>query len=181
MALASDKIMLTKNKSAFTLIELLIVIAIISIIAAVVFVAFDPLTRFRDSRDAKRWADVNAILSAIKIDQVDNGGNYLPAISNMNPGEVYMIVDGTPANPDCNQGNAYCDTDVTTETVPGNRCLNLAELVQQGYLGSVPISPAGAYKWTTSLSGYTLERSTNGILTVRACESENTSEIKSAR
>ena len=173
--------MLKKIKPAFTLIELLIVIAIISIIAAVVFVALDPLTRFRDSRDAKRWADINALLSAIKIDQVDNGGSYLPVIAAMNPGEVYMVVDGTPTNANCNIANAQCDTDVTTEKIPGDHCLNLAELVQQGYLGAIPISPAGAYKWTTSLSGYTLERTTNGILTVRSCESENTSEIKSAR
>lgn len=181
MALASSKIMFTINKRAFTLIELLIVIAIISIIASVVFVALDPLTRFRDSRDAKRWADINSLLSAIKIDQVDNGGNYLPAVTGMTPGEVYMIVDGVPGSPNCNAGNANCDTDVTTETVPGDHCVNMAELVTQGYLGSIPISPKGDFTWTSSLSGYTIERNINGILTIRACESENTSEIKSAR
>ncbi|NCN25403.1 hypothetical protein COT94_03505 [Candidatus Falkowbacteria bacterium CG10_big_fil_rev_8_21_14_0_10_37_14] len=165
----------------FTLIELLIVVAIISIIAAVVFVALDPMTRFRDSRDAKRWADTTAILSAIKIDQVDNGGNYMAAVGNMVVGDIYMIVDGTPATPNCVAGNTFCDTDVTAEAVAGDHCVNLGELVQQGYLGSVPVSPSGAGSWGADLTGYTIEKSATGILTVRACESENTTEIKASR
>jgi type IV pilus assembly protein PilA len=164
------------NKKAFTLIELLIVIAIISIIASVVFVALDPLTRFRDSRDAKRWADINALLSAIKIDQVDNGGSYMSTITAMTTGQVYMITDGVVST-GCDAGNAVCGTDVTATA----NCVNVAELVQQGYLGSVPLSPKGARQWTSSLSGYTMERGANGIITIRACEAENTTEIKSAR
>lgn len=173
--------MTNKNKQGFTLIELLIVIAIISIIAAIVFVALDPLTRFRDSRDAKRWADITAVLSAVKIDQVDNGGSYLPAINNMNPGQVYMLVDGTPQSPNCNAGNTNCDTDVAAESTPGDHCVDVSELVRQGYLGSVPVSPNGDGTWNSGLSGYTIEKSPTGILTVRACESENTTEIKASR
>ena len=63
-----------KFNKGFTLIELLIVIAIIAILAAVVFVSLDPLTRFQDARDARRWTDVDAVLSAMKLDQVDQGG-----------------------------------------------------------------------------------------------------------
>ena len=40
------------SKKGFTLIELLIVIAIIAVLAGAVFVALDPLTRFRDARNA---------------------------------------------------------------------------------------------------------------------------------
>lgn len=67
-----------KNNQAFTLVELLIVIAIVAIIAAVVFVALDPLRRFRDARDSQRWSDIVAIVDALKLYQIDNGGN-LPA------------------------------------------------------------------------------------------------------
>ena len=158
-------------RKGFTLIELLIVMAIISIIAAVVFVALDPLTRFRDSRDAARWTDISGIVSAIKINQVDNGGPYLATVAAMNPGEVYMITDGVPAAPNCNAGAAYCDApDVTAETVPGDHCVNLADLITQGYLGKVPVSPNGDGSWNKNLTGYTMEKSSTGILTVRACE-----------
>jgi prepilin-type N-terminal cleavage/methylation domain-containing protein len=168
-------------RRAFTLIELLIVIAIISIIAAVVFVALDPLTRFRDSRDAKRWGDISGILSAIKIDQVDNGGSYMTPVANMNPGQIYMITDGIPTSPNCNAGNTSCDIPVTTEVSAGDHCVNINELVTQGYLGSVPVSPKGIFAWSKNLSGYTIEKSSTGILTVRACESENAAEIKASR
>jgi len=166
-------------RRGFTLIELLIVIAIIAIIAAVVFVALDPLTRFRDSRDAKRWADISGILSAVKIDQVDNGGSYMTNVSNMNPGEIYMITDGAGTN--CVAANTSCDVPVTAGASVNDHCIDLSELVSQGYLGSVPISPKGVYTWAKAISGYTIEKSSTGILTVRSCESENAAEIKASR
>jgi hypothetical protein len=92
-----------------------------------------------------------------------------------------MITDGTPASPNCNAGNAACDVPVTTETTPGDHCVNLNELVTQGYLGTVPLSPKGVFGWTKNLTGYTIEKSSTGILTVRACESENAIEIKASR
>ena len=164
------------NQKGFTLIELLIVMAIISIIAAVVFVALDPLTRFRDSRDAARWTDVSAIVSAIKIDQVDNGGAYMSAINSMASGTVYMITDSAVTT-GCASAASYCDVDVASDS----SCVNLSELVTQGYLGKVPVSPNGEGTWSGSLTGYTIEKSSTGILTVRACEAENASEIKVAR
>jgi len=67
-----------KNQKGFTLIELLIVIAIIAILATVVFVALDPVQRFADARNSRRWGDVNSILTAIHEYIVDNDG-ALPA------------------------------------------------------------------------------------------------------
>lgn len=156
----------------FTLIELLIVIAIIAIIAAVVFVALDPLTRFQDARDSSRWSDISGLISAIKIDQVDNGGAYLTAITSVTAGNVYMIVDGATAT-GCDDQNAVCDTNVTADT----SCVNLAGLVTEGYIGDVPVSPDGAGTWTSTITGYTLQRDATGIITIRACESENSTEI----
>ena len=158
----------------FTLIELLIVIAVIAILAAIAFVALDPLRRFQDTRDARRLADTTSLLNAVKVDQVDRGGSYLTSIANMNAGEVYMV--GT-AVAGCDDANAQCDTDVTDD----NNCVDLAGLVTAGKLGSVPVSPNGAGTWTAATSGYTLSRAATGIITVRACESENTGEISVSR
>jgi len=169
----------TKARSGFTLIELLIVIAIIGIISAVVFVALDPLTRFRDARDSSRWSAVASVLNAIKIDQVDNGGPYISAMDiacATGAGEVFMVTDGAVAS-GCNAQNTYCDTDVTDT----DNCVDLAGLVTEGYLGDVPISPDGLGTWTASITGYTLQCDSSGIVTIRSCESENTTEIWVAR
>ncbi len=59
----------------FTLIELLVVIAIIAILAVTVFVALDPVTRFADARNSRRFQDVNNTLTAVHEYIVDNGGD----------------------------------------------------------------------------------------------------------
>jgi len=165
-----------RKKQGFTLIELLIVIAIIAILAGVVFVALDPLTRFQDSRDSVRWQNVSELSSAIKVHQVDNGGAYIQAIADMTPGEVYMIA-GDNTTTGCNAQNANCDTAV----VDSNNCVDLSGLVTAGYIGKVPVSPNGAGAWTESITGFTISASSTGALTIRACESENSSEIEIVR
>jgi prepilin-type N-terminal cleavage/methylation domain-containing protein len=171
-----------KNKKGFTLIELLIVIAIIAILAAVIFVALDPLTRFQDSRDSARWQEVSAIANAIQVDQVDNGGTYLTAIDDLTNGSTYMIVDGS-MDIGCDDNNTYCDIDVSGDAY----CVDLSGLVDEGYLGDVPISSTGDVIWDDGDvdgeegTGYTLTASSTGIITIRACESENSTEIEISR
>lgn len=165
-----------RNKKGFTLIELLIVIAIIAIIATVVFVALDPLTRFRDARDSARWSDVAGIASAILVDQVDNGGNYITAIQSMTTGTPYMIgTDTTGCDDAYDAGN--CDAAVDGDT----DCVDLTGLVNEGYLGAVPISPNGESTWTAGKTGFTIMTSSTGAIIVQACESENTTEIRVVR
>ncbi len=170
--------MATQQKG-FTLIELLVVIAIIGILVAVVFVALDPATRFKQARDAVRQNDVQEVLSAVKLHQVDNAGSYLASVAAMDAGEVYMIVSGALAV-GCDDNNADCDTDVTVDT----NCVNLAGIETGGYLNAVPVSPAGAVTWdsgTAEGTGYTLQRDATGIIHVRSCESEDTTEISASR
>ena len=164
-----------KNSKGFTLIELLIVIAIISIIAAVVFVALDPLTRFQDARDSSRWSDVSAVISAVKIDQVDNGGSYLASVASTTAGEVYMI-GACASGANAAAVTDYCDTNPTQAV-----CVDIAGLVTEGYLGEVPVSSDGSGAWSASVTGYTVEREASGIVHVRACESENSDEIAISR
>ena len=129
-------------RRGFTLIELLIVIAIIAIIAAVAFVALDPLTRFQDSRDAARWADIAALASAIKVDQVDNKGSYAYGVQydTLNvavvAGTEYMISNATTTT--------GCNTSACSAVVATDDCVNLNELVREGYLGALPASPNGS-------------------------------------
>ncbi|MDP3956157.1 MAG: prepilin-type N-terminal cleavage/methylation domain-containing protein [bacterium] len=157
------------NKKGFTLIELLIVIALIAIIAAVAFVALDPLTRFRDARDSARWTDATALLSAIKIDQVDNKGKYNWYIgTNASTSVVYQISNATTTS--------GCDTNCSVATST-NHCVNLQALADEGYLASLPVSPNGDGSWNSALSGYYMEKNVNGSITIGACEAENTASI----
>jgi len=155
------------GRQGFTLIELLIVIAIISIIAGVVFVALDPLTRFQDARDSNRWQDSTAVLSAIKINQVDNGGNYLASVAATTAGQNYMI--GTAVS-GCSTG---CTALATQEA-----CVDLTGLVTAGYLGKVPTDPNGG---TSAKTLYYLNRAATGIVTIGACTPENTDSISVSR
>jgi len=150
------------KQKGFTLIELLIVIAIIAIIAAVVFIALDPLTRFQDARDSSRWSDVSAVLSAVKIDQIDNGGTYVAAISGVDNG-TYQI--GT--------AGSGCDSGCTATTTAA-ACVDLTALVTEGYMGDVPVDPSTGASTET---GYYLYKSGTGIVTVGACVPEGDSAI----
>ncbi|MEY4723409.1 MAG: hypothetical protein RLZZ324_922 [Candidatus Parcubacteria bacterium] len=82
-----------RNQRGFTLIELLIVIGIIGFLAAAVLVAVDPVKRIQDARDARRFAEANAILNAILTKQVDdralfNGFADAPIITHPNNSQV---------------------------------------------------------------------------------------------
>ncbi|MCX6796742.1 MAG: prepilin-type N-terminal cleavage/methylation domain-containing protein [Candidatus Falkowbacteria bacterium] len=155
--------MRTKNTRGFTLIELLIVIAIIAILAAAIFVALDPLRRFKDTRDARRWADTSNILNAIKVNQVDLKGYYLPKIESAAKGKNLMIGTATGG----------CDTPACayTPVTSATDCIDLTGLVNSGYLGLVPINPGT--DWTSAITGYTLMASTSGAITIAACDGEN--------
>ncbi|MEK7585057.1 MAG: prepilin-type N-terminal cleavage/methylation domain-containing protein [Patescibacteria group bacterium] len=166
-------------KKGFTLIELLIVIAIIAILAGVVFVSLNPLKRFEDARNAARWTDVTALLSAIKVDQVDNGGQYLdgPAgfsVADLAAGQTFMITNDPTTVP-----GSGCNTSCSVVTDADN-CVSLDNntvgLVSEGYLARIPVSPPGLVTWDTGSladkTGYYISRSGLGAITIGACDAE---------
>lgn len=150
----------------FTLMELLIVIAIIIVLASAVFVALNPAKRFQDSRNARRSSDVAAILSALKTDQVDSGGTYLASVSALTADTAYQI--GTAAT--------GCDTGCTGVTQAA--CADLAGLVAAGYLGSVPMDPSTG---TAEETDYSITRNATGTLVVSACDAEAGATISVSR
>ena len=161
---------MNKNKG-FTLVELLIVIAIIAILAAVVFVAIDPLRRFKDSRDSARWTDVTSVLEAAKTDQVDNGGPYHTNISSLTSATTYLIGTG---------GTGGCIATCPDAALGSTNCVDLGYLVTEGYLAKVATAPqaSGGTAWTAAQTGYYLVyNSTTGTLKIGACDSENTDNI----
>jgi len=55
----------TNLKKSFTLVELMIVIAILAILSAIVIFALNPTELFKKSRDSRRLADMNILYKAI--------------------------------------------------------------------------------------------------------------------
>ena len=65
-----------KNKKAFTLIEILLVIGIIILLAGAIIVAVNPGRQFAKARNAQRRTDTTALLNAIVQVIVDNQGAW---------------------------------------------------------------------------------------------------------
>lgn len=145
----------------FTLIELLIVIGIIAILAAFVFVMLNPLARFQDARNARRWADVNAILSAVKLYEVDNHGTLPTNVNDLVPGLFYQIGRGEA-------GFSCSNPAVALEPIS----VELNDLVTAGYLPSMPFD-SNANGASADQTHYYISRDNHNDITIGACGAEN--------
>ncbi|MBN2087196.1 prepilin-type N-terminal cleavage/methylation domain-containing protein [Candidatus Peregrinibacteria bacterium] len=146
------------TKKGFTLIELIIVIAIIAILAAAIFVAVDPARRLHETRNARRWSDISTILDAVKKYQADNEGTHFTDIANLTDGDYYRI--GT-------ESSSICDESCAGQT-PSPSCVDLTG-IGTNYLAVVPVDPKVG---TQAITGYMLMKETSGAVTIYACEPE---------
>ncbi len=144
-------------RKAFTLVELIIVIAIIAILAAGVFVATDPGKRFAQTRNSRRATDVANILDALVKYQADNSGVHYPTIAALTAGQYSVIGTDTSG----------CDTTCPGKTTQA-ACVNLS-LLPQNYLGTIPKDPKSG---TDANTEYYVSKGTLGTLIVGACEAE---------
>jgi prepilin-type N-terminal cleavage/methylation domain-containing protein len=144
---------LPKLHKGFTLIELLLVITILSILLVVVYASLNPTLRLLDTRNARRWNDVNQILTAIHECLNDSNG----ILANCGLSATSDVQLGT-----CATGGA------TPCTGAADACEPLTEVISGGYMGSIPKDPDGGTSSSTQY-GVTV---TNGIITVNACNAE---------
>ena len=145
------------TKQAFTLVELIIVIAIVAILAGAIFVAIDPARRLHETRNARRSNDVSTILDSIKKYQADNEGAHYTTVANMTVALYYQI--GTAGS-----GCAITCGLENTQSI----CVNLSGL-GTNYLAQVPLDPKDG---TNAETGYAIQKDANGAITVEACYSE---------
>jgi len=147
------------NKKGFTLIELIIVIAVIALLAAAVFVAVDPAKRIGEARDAQRWSDVTAVADAIMKYVVDNNGTF--PTSTVSAGTYYVIMgDGTTGL------SSHVCQNKTADTSEGVLLDNLTTT----YLATMPVDPAGSGTYGTTNTGYYFMKNSAGRVTIGACK-----------
>src|SRR3989338_10836484 len=69
----------SKSRSGFTLLEVLIVMALIAILAGIVIAALNPGRQFANARNSARHAHVNTLMNAISANMAENSGTFTRA------------------------------------------------------------------------------------------------------
>lgn len=138
------------NQKGFTLIEVLLVVAVIAILAGIVILAINPSRQLGQSKDAQRKADVNTILNAVYQYALDNNGSLPSTITT--------------------SSTQICNTGIADATCDGASLIKLTVLTaSEKYIVSIPKDPTGA---TTNGSGYNILKTANGRVTVSAPSAE---------
>jgi prepilin-type N-terminal cleavage/methylation domain-containing protein len=149
------------NKKGFTLVELLIVIAILGTLAVVVLIALNPVQQLARTRDAGRKSTVAQLGHAIEANATTNGGTYM-ATSNtwidtlVATGEIGTAAQNPtysapgsgqhPAGADCgpaaNMDNGFCYNAYGT---PRTRAIVYARLESGADNGRCPTATQAAW------------------------------------
>jgi prepilin-type N-terminal cleavage/methylation domain-containing protein len=133
------------SRRGFTLIEVLLVIAILAILAAVVIIAINPAKQFGEAQNAQRRSDVRSILDAVHQYSIDNSGLY--------PSESIPV--GTD-----------CATDGADICMDGISCdgVNLDTLTdEEKYLTDIPHDPVANDDQITAYKIFLNENNRVGI------------------
>jgi len=129
-----------KTKKAFTLIEVLVVIALIGFLAAITIIAINPAKNFQDARNTQRRSDVTQILNAV-TQYTTQQGNTLSGLGTI----------------------ATCPTTTNIGTAVG--MVNLGTNLVPTYVVAIPNDPSIS---TVTDTGYDICLTTGGRVTVSA-------------
>lgn len=131
------RLKLRENGAGFTLLELLVVIAVLGILAATVMVLIDPASKMAKSRDAQRRSDIRQIAQALELYEIDKGSypGQTRCDSSYGSNDSFSCDDGS-WNPGTN-GAWATTSDIYTK------------LVGEEYVKKLPLDPTNKrISWT---------------------------------
>lgn len=114
--------MLNKHQQGFTLIEIILTVAILGVVASGVIIAINPSKMLAQSRDRVRLANLQSIRDALKLFYNTHNGKYPPG----------YVGDGVYGNGCVGGQYLYPTTDTT-------HCVSNA-LIAEGGLRSIPMT-----------------------------------------
>ncbi len=150
-----------KKQKGFTLIEILIVLAIIAILATIVMVSLNPTKQFKFARDSQRTAHLMTLLNSLGQNMIDHDGILYCS------GETTNIPINTKTNVDSSLG------------------FNIANCLVPEYLQTLPFDPSkkGAY-YSSPLdfdTKYSIDQDQYGHINLYAEAEATTSIMKISR
>lgn len=140
------------SQKGFTLVEILIVLALIAILVGAVLVALNPGRQFANARNSTRYSHLNTLMSAISSNAAENNGIFSCSSAGVVPA-------------------------VATEMGSAAGLYDIAPCLVTEYLNSMPVDPSDSdAQWTSEVSyatGYTiLKDATTGAITLSAPTAE---------
>lgn len=147
-----------KKYEGFSLIEILVVVALIIILAAITIIAINPAKNFRDTRNAQRASDVNAILNAV----TQYTSEHNKKLSDL----------GTIAKCEDADGNAQ-STKIGTKNETGYVNLVPTLVEDADLIVAIPMDPSTG---TEEDTGYTICETSGGRVQIEAPGAEQVQE-----
>jgi len=139
-----------KHSKAFTLLEILLVVAAIGILAAIVIVAINPQRQLGKVRDAERQSEVATLKDGIEQYSLDTNGQY-------------------PSGIEVNTYKEVCDTEAVAPSNCPDTYVDLSDVVPE-QLAAIPRDPQASD--TNEDTGYEVSKDENGNIAVKAPSTE---------
>lgn len=143
-------------KKGFTLIEILVPLALLFIFLSLAFVIFNPKDEFGLVRNVSRWSDLNMLLKATFDYNFSHSG------------DISLRLSPAPKEICSSAGNC-------------GDLLDLSFLIEKKLLGSIPRDPLCASSCSPNGTGYFISLDKAGHIILSAKLSERGEEIKVSR